>query len=539
LTLKKKYTASFLLLVVCSFSCGSSLFSLEKSERPSETRIIKKFGKGELRIIEGIPFLKLSGSYYEMGEQYGTLLKEEFQKIYHEMSPYKNLWLNKLPDDVHESLEKLTNNDLVQQLKGMAAASGLPYRDLLLGAYFGVLERGGCTSVIVKIGDGHSDRLIHGRNYDYGRGTGKYPVVIEYNPLGGFKHIAIGIVASVGVAEGMNEKGITLSGNLAPGNLKNNFIRNESPDVKLREILSSASSLKEAEVMMEGYASDVGYTFTIGSGFECDGVIYDMNYDNVKKNYLHDRNGLYATNGYVSEELNPARDDLRYQIVEKHVKSGRVNSIEGMIELLADPGTSFGVNNPSTIHSVVFDAQHKNIFMAFNPKFAAWSQWLRYDWDKDLVTVYEDAEEEKLKNTESVELTEVHVIAAYWNGSLPIRRGKPKTNDPHFWLLIKDWLKEKDVVQLYEFSARAARALTLKAKGQPAVKAIITKGTIFTENLKGFMFKIIEEDMPKMVPNIPYTIHIDNVSAIYRWVIEDGVTIIRPGGNDHLMFIVH
>jgi hypothetical protein len=258
----------------------------------------------------------------------------------------------------------------------------------------------------------------------------------------------------------------------------------------------------------------------------------------VKKNYFDDRKCLFATNGYVSEELNPAKDDMRYQAIDRYVKSGQVNSIDGMIELLSDPGTSFGVNNPSTIHSVVFDALHKNVYMAFNTKFAAWSDWLRYDWNKDCVMAYKDAEEDKLRNTDTAELTEVHVIAAYWNGSLPIRAGEPKTNDPHFWLLIKEWLNEKDVEQLYEFSVRAARELTLKAKGQPDVKAIITKGTIAMEDLKGFMFKINEEDLPNVVPNIPYTIHIDNVSAIYKWIIEDGVTLIRPGGNEFLLFMV-
>ena len=510
------------------YCLGPSLFAFGKSERNAEISEAKKFGKGELRIIEGIPFLKLSGSFYEMGEQYGNLLKDEFWKIHNELSPYKKFWLPKLPNDICERLEQLTNVEFLRQLKGMAAGSGIPYHDLLLGAYFGVMERGGCSSILMKISNDNSGKLIHGRNYDYGKGTGKYPVVIEYNPQDGIKHLVIGTIGSAGLAEGMNEKGITISGNLAPGNLKNNLIQNASPDIKLREILKSATSMKDVEILMEGYVSDVGHTFTIGSAFEKDGIIYDMNYDYVKKNYFIDRNCLFATNGYVSEELNPAKDDLRYQIIDRYVKSGQVNSVDGIIELLSDPGTSFGVNNPSTIHAVVFDALHKNVYMAFSTKFAAWSDWLRYDWGKDSVTVFKDAEEDKLKNTDSVELTEVHVIAAYWNGSLPIRAGEAKTNDPHIWLLIKEWLKEKGVEQLYEFSMRAAGELTLKAKGQPAIKAIITKGTIAMENLKGFMFRIIEKDLPKVVPNIPYSIHIDNVSSIYRWIVDEEVTLTRP-----------
>ncbi len=38
-------------------------------------------GGGELRIIEGVPFLRLSGSYYEMGKQYGVLMKERMKEL--------------------------------------------------------------------------------------------------------------------------------------------------------------------------------------------------------------------------------------------------------------------------------------------------------------------------------------------------------------------------------------------------------------------------------------------------------------------------
>jgi len=34
-----------------------------------------------------------------------------------------------------------------------------------------------------------------------------------------------------------------------------------------------------------------------------------------------------------------------------------------------------------------------------------------------------------------------------------------------------------------------------------------------------------------LAPNIPHTIHIDNISAVYRWIVEDGVTLTRPKGR--------
>jgi len=507
-----------------------SLFSLSstQSEYPAKIKGVKKFSKGELRIIVGIPFLKLAGTYYEMGRQYGTLLKDEFQKVYHELLPYKPIILAKQPSDLPSQLEKLTSEKYIRQIKGMSEGSGVPSDDLLLAAYFGVLERGGCSSILAKINDKNMPRLLHGRNLDYGKGMGKYPIVIKYQPAGEFKHLAVGTIASAGLAEGMNEKGITVSSNLAPGDLKNNLIQNASPDIKFREILSSASSLKDVDDLMRSYTCDVGNTFSIGSGYENDGIIYDMNYENVKRNYFDGQNHLFATNGYVHQNLNPDRDDLRYQIIRSYVNRGKVNSVDGMIEVLSDPGTSFGVNNSSTIHSVVFDPKNKTVYMAFHTKFAAWSQWLKYDWEKDLVTVYREANKDKLQHTDIAELREVHIIGAYWNGNLPVMGGGPKSNEPNFWIEIKGWLKEKGVEQLTEFRERAAKELKLKAKDKPDVKATITRGMIATEKFRGFMFRIHEEDMPKLEPNIPYTIHIENTSAVYRWIVENGVKLTKP-----------
>ena len=31
--------------------------------------------------------------------------------------------------------------------------------------------------------------------------------------------------------------------------------------------------------------------------------------------------------------------------------------------------------------------------------------------------------------------------------------------------------------------------------------------------------------------NIPYTIHIDNISSVYRWIFQDGGTLTRPEGK--------
>jgi hypothetical protein len=133
----------------------------------------------------------------------------------------------------------------------------------------------------------------------------------------------------------------------------------------------------------------------------------------------------------------------------------------------------------------------------------------------------------------SNELTEVHIIGAYWRGDphLPnLLKGNALKN-LHFVVAIKEWIDEKGVEQLYDFSSRAAKEITLKAENRPDITAALTKGAVSTPKIRGFWFKINEEDLSKMVPNIPYTIHIENTNAVYRWIVEDGVTLTRPEGK--------
>ena len=44
---------------------------------PEENKITAGFSKGWIEVCDGITILHLKGSYYEMGYEYGSLLKEE------------------------------------------------------------------------------------------------------------------------------------------------------------------------------------------------------------------------------------------------------------------------------------------------------------------------------------------------------------------------------------------------------------------------------------------------------------------------------
>lgn len=63
--------------LLITFSAFSSF--VHPAEKNSLTMQTQVYGRGELRTVEGVKFLKLSGSYYEMGIQYGALMKREIK----------------------------------------------------------------------------------------------------------------------------------------------------------------------------------------------------------------------------------------------------------------------------------------------------------------------------------------------------------------------------------------------------------------------------------------------------------------------------
>lgn len=69
---KTKRESLVLLLIILSILFLSTISinanDPEELVTINETRV---YHQGELRIVEGIPFVRLVGSYYEMGEQYG------------------------------------------------------------------------------------------------------------------------------------------------------------------------------------------------------------------------------------------------------------------------------------------------------------------------------------------------------------------------------------------------------------------------------------------------------------------------------------
>ena len=212
----------------------------------------RHFAGGELRYVENIPFLRLAGGYYEMGYQYGVLMRQELQEAFRSYNLLRSSILGKYPWSVRPfgrlALGMMANyqwrrvpQKFKDELRGLSEGSGLAYRDILFSAIFLEIASAYCTSIIQRTQTG----IIHGRNLDFQPlFLARYPIVVEYNAEGKQRCVSFGVIGYTGIFTGINERGLSVSLNSAFGYKRN--VRDIPMAFKVRTMLEGFSTLCRA-----------------------------------------------------------------------------------------------------------------------------------------------------------------------------------------------------------------------------------------------------------------------------------------------------
>ena len=183
----------FLKLIILILISISVLFACAPADRYQQEVITldngtKQFRGGELKYVEGIAFLKLSGTDYEMGLQHGVLLKEEREQFNKMLDKYASIpiWLRRLfmRSSLLSSAAQFPEF-IQQEMQGLAEGAGVTYVDVVYDNFVGAY---GCTSALFQ----DNNTLLHGRNMDWPKSEmGNYTVVIEYNPEGKYRYVSV------------------------------------------------------------------------------------------------------------------------------------------------------------------------------------------------------------------------------------------------------------------------------------------------------------------------------------------------------------
>jgi hypothetical protein len=349
---------------------------------------IAESGSATLHSVAGMPFLRLSGTYYEMGYQYGVLLGDRISAAFESLESERESLMASLSPKLLSNMADLLGPRYSEQLKGMADGSGIDIETLLIASWYGELRRrSDCTSVLSDTAGG----FLHGRNLDDIPFSGANLLIVEYNPNDGRRSVSLSVLGILGISEGMNDSGITVSGNGAPGNMKNDALLGLPYNLIRRELLDSSSSILEAKEILSNYMSTTGAIIAVGSGDERKGIISEHSYRKHATLESIPGGTIYATNNYSSSSMPGSKASAvcgRYQQISDFAERNEVTGIEDLIYILSLPSSPFGVNNRNTVRSVVFDSASRTLYFAHAEGFAAGADWYRYDWVNNLWFLY-------------------------------------------------------------------------------------------------------------------------------------------------------
>jgi tetratricopeptide (TPR) repeat protein len=435
------YLVSIIVVSLVGFAIFSYFHS--QSDIPSEKEYqtdvregIRYFDQGHLEYREDIPFLHVKGGPYDIGLQYGVLLKEEMNSFYVDLDSFENAMMDRVYKESPwymdivikisspfvlrkklNSFRKRVPRDYLVQLKGMSEGSGIPLDDLLK-VTFGS-DWLSCSSFIKNV-DG---RIIHGRNADHDviQFFSRYPLIAHYEKDGKYNYIDIGIIGTPFAVTGINEHGLTLSWSQATTSTSKPFV-GRGTMLMFNRILEECRNLNDVDETSKNVDR---FVTMIGTLEDRTGAAYDIVDRKAVRTDLRD-GYIYATNRCVSQsmrkEYNSVYDmdwfnSARAYTFGKTLSTSGEFTIDDAIRLLSDidfydykgkvpPYEGGNINNRGTGSSVVLDPQNNTVYFAYGAPYAAFSRWIVYNYETDEVSVYKN-EDERVHDPDVVEYLEL------------------------------------------------------------------------------------------------------------------------------------
>ena len=236
-----------------------------------ERRLVGTVGAGRLELWDQTRVLFLKGTPQEMGQQHGTLLRNEVRDVAGRMlygvgvgsSFAKGDWFFGEIEQAQKRLAPFISDRFFAEMDALASAAGMSHHEIRLANFFPELFH--CSGFAI-VGDTTVDgRLYHGRVLDYLKGMGleQNAVVMVMQPDQGNAWVNIGYAGFIGSVTAMNEKQIAIGemGGRGEGNWDG------KPMAQLmREVMERAGTLEEAVEIMRKGPRTCEYYYVISDG---------------------------------------------------------------------------------------------------------------------------------------------------------------------------------------------------------------------------------------------------------------------------------
>jgi hypothetical protein len=347
---------------------------------------------------DGIPVqVSLSGTHYEIGLQYGVLLKDEIRQMsngLYKVIGYYSEEIHVPKDLVYiyfkykiDLLSKNIPERFKQEIKGISDGSGVNINAIYAISLFDdLLHSMGCSSVLALTDDG---TILHGRNEDlyFGMELGMKQVIVKYNPTGYNSFVSISFPGFIGVSTGYNDKGLGYSHHSRCANTIN--YKGYPQNCISRMALEECSSLNEIISFYKDKPVVIGDAHTWSDRNSLTGCIIETapnEKDPVKVIEMSDKI-LWHINKYVNSDYKKnvenkytgdvSFNNARQEIFSHSLSDKKSLTIDDVISLLREEkgpnGENYnmsditrGICNMDTQQMVIFDPTGDGIYLARN-----------------------------------------------------------------------------------------------------------------------------------------------------------------------------
>lgn len=225
-------------------------------------------GQGEDQIF----VLKLWGTPYEMGKAYGQLMKEQItqhvQNLITLMTQNAGQPASAL-DMVYQQAKPFIPEYFLEEMKGIAEGSGLPFQTILRANLIGEASEWHCSLFgawgKATAADGHLYQL-RALDYETGANIQRFPVIVVYFPELGHPFANITWAGVVGSISGISSARLAISEIGDDYNKENDTFQGIPFMFLLRDILQFDNSLDEAIRRVKTAHRTTSLLYGIGDG---------------------------------------------------------------------------------------------------------------------------------------------------------------------------------------------------------------------------------------------------------------------------------
>jgi hypothetical protein len=319
------------LLVVC-FSCSFIYAGDIAKENPSSQKgmhLLSTFEGGKFYSAGEFHVLELSGTYRQMGRQYGRLMSGPLKEMYTEVvSQYAKNGIacsDISLDDFSQQLFRLYPRRFQELAEGMSETSGLNLNKMaVLNEFFDYYLKcsthpssgnsGNCSAISVWDKYSKDGTLVMGRNFDFPnfyRAFNKYITIVAYNPADASNSTAvITYPGQIGSIQAFNSRGLVLENNngIASGDTEHYFGKRIPFMVKDLGAMFEHSTYEALDAAL--VTSRMHYPLIYNMGYPGGAANYEMTTFDVKRRQGQD-GLLIGTNHFISPGWKPPPSKYR------------------------------------------------------------------------------------------------------------------------------------------------------------------------------------------------------------------------------------